>query len=848
MQLLVRRGLRDRLGRYVATGLAVVLGVALAVGSLVLTDTLRALLRTVSTAGAADVVVRAPATFDGARSRARIPTEILEEVRAFDGVVAAAGTVAGQAIVIAPDGTPSLGRFGAPVGVAWVDDPRVAPVELREGTAPGPGQVVLDRRTAERTGVEVGSTVGIVADGPIEHFAVAGVGEAPDGEALGLGSLTLFHPRDATRLLPGTRGFDSVLVAVDPERELEPTIAALGRALGGRAEVIRADDATRAPRIGFLPQLVTLFAGLGVVVGGFVVVNTFSMLIAQRVRELGLLRALGASVRQVRRLVLGEAVVLGFVSAVVGALAGAGIGWAMLRIAEGVGFEPPEGPVVVSGGRIVFGIVLGLVVTCGAAVVPALRASRVAPIDAMREDPRPPAVAGAVRGVIAMGLGAIAAWLLGWAAFGTIRPFERGFQVAGLGALVLFAAVIALGPLVVGPLAALLARPFIAVLGGPGRLARSNADRHRRRSAATAAALMAGIALVTVAAVISSSAQASFSAILQRNLLADYVVEPIGDRDVGAGLAAELRERAEVGDVVSAGRLDVSIDEDSEPLTVTDPDGLARMIDLRFRDGDLGAVRAGELLVGAREMSERGWRFGQELPVVFPTAGLVPMRIGAVLDEQVVGPGSAPINLLVADHVVADLGIERGDRLLWLSTADGVAGGDVEVVLDEVLASYPGVEWNDRAGYIAREIGQIEQFLGVVAGLVGLSVIIAVLGIANTLLLGVLERTREIGLLRAVGMSRRQVRTMVQAEGAILAALGALAGIGLGLLLAFVFGRAWRGQGFDSFAVPVQLLALVVAGAVATGVLAATIPARRAARTDVLEAIGVDFAATGTRN
>ncbi len=611
--------------------------------------------------------------------------------------------------------------------------------------------------------------------------------------------------------------------------------------------MIRADDATRAPRIGFLPQLVTLFAGLGVVVGGFVVVNTFSMLIAQRVRELGLLRALGASVRQVRRLVLGEAVVLGFVSAVIGALAGAGIGWAMLRIAEGVGFEPPEGPVVVSGGRIVFGIVLGLVVTCGAAVVPALRASRVAPVDAMREDPRPPAVAGAVRGVIAAGLAAIAAWLLGWAAFGTIRPYERGFQVAGAGALVLFAAVIALGPLVVGPLATVLARPFIAVLGGPGRLARSNADRHRRRSAATAAALMAGIALVTVAAVISSSAEASFSAVLQRNLLADYVVEPIGDRDVSVDLAAELRARAEVGDVVSAGRLDVSIDDDSEPLTVTDPDGLARMIDLRFREGDLDAVRSGELLVGACEMSQRGWRFGQELPVVFPTAGLVRMRIGAVLDEPVSGPGSAPINLLVADHVVADLGIERGDRLLWLSPADGAGDDDVARVLDEALTSYPGVEWNDRAGYIAREIGQIEQFLGVVAGLVGLSVVIAVLGIANTLLLGVLERTREIGLLRAVGMSRRQVRTMVQAEGAILAALGALAGIGLGLLLAFVFGRTWRGQGFDTFAVPVQLLALVVAGAVAVGVLAATIPARRAARVDVLEAIGVDFAATGQR-
>ena len=847
MRLLVRRGLRDRLGRYVATGLAVVLGVALAVGSLVLTDTLRALLRTVSTTGAADVVVRAPATFDDARSRARIPAEVLDEVRAFDGVAAAAGIVAGQAIVIAPDGTPSLGRFGAPVGVSWVDDPLVAPVALREGTAPAPGQVVLDRRTAERTGVDVGGSVGIVATGPVEQFVVSGVGEAPNGAELGLGSLTLFHPRDATRLLAGASGFDSLLVALDPERDVEPTIDTLGRALGARAEVIRADDATRAPRIGFLPQLVTLFAGLGVVVGGFVVVNTFSMLIAQRVRELGLLRALGASVRQVRRLVLGEALVLGLVSATLGALVGAGIGWSMLRIAAAVGFEPPEGPVVVSGGRILFGIVLGLVVTCGAAAVPAIRASRVAPVDAMREDPRPPAVAGVVRGIIAVGLGAVAAWLLGWAAFGTIRPFERGFQVAGLGALALFAAVIALGPLVVGPLASTLARPFIAVLGGPGRLARSNADRHRRRSAATAAALMAGIALVTVAAVISSSAQASFSAVLQRNLLADYVVEPIGDRDVSTALAAELRARPEVGDVVSAGRFDVSIYEDSDPLTVTDPDGLARMIDLRFRDGDLDAVRAGELLVSRQEMTQRGWRFGQDLPVIFPTAGVVPMRIGAVLDEPVVGPGSAPINLLVADAVVAGLGIERSDRLVWLSPADGVPSGDVERVLDEVLASYPGVEWNDRAAYIAREIGQIEQFLGVVAGLVGLSVIIAVLGIANTLLLGVLERTREIGLLRAVGMSRRQVRTMVQAEGAILAALGVLAGIGLGLLLAFVFGRTWRGQGFDTYAVPVPLLALVVVGSVVTGILAATIPARRAARTDVLEAIGVDFAATGTR-
>ena len=652
------------------------LGVALAVGSLVLTDTLRALLRTVSTTGAADVVVRAPATFDDARSRARIPAEILDEVRAFDGVVAAAGTVAGQAIVIAPDGTPSLGRFGAPVGVAWVDDPLVAPVELREGTAPAPGQVVLDRRTAERTGVDVGSTVGIVADGPVEQFVVAGVGEAPDGEALGLGSLTLFHPRDATRLLPGAPGFDSVLVALDPEREVEPTIAALGRALGARAEVIRADDATRAPRIGFLPQLVTLFAGLGVVVGGFVVVNTFSMLIAQRVRELGLLRALGASVRQVRRLVLGEAVVLGFVSAVAGRPGRCRhrLGDAAHRRGRGLRAARRSGGGQRWAHRVRHRPRARRHVWCGrragdrgpAGSLPSTPCERIRVRQQWRERSAAssPSASGPSRpGCSAgppsapSGRSSVASRSPGSARWCCSPPSSRSDRSSW------------------ARWRRVLARPFIAVLGGPGRLARSNADRHRRRSAATAAALMAGIALVTVAAVISSSAQASFSAVLQRNLLADYVVEPIGDRDVATELAAELRARAEVGDVVSAGRLDVSIDEDSDPLTVTDPDGLARMIDLRFRDGDLDAVRAGELLVSRQEMTQRGWRFGQELPVIFPTAGVVPMRIGAVLDEPVVGPGSAPINLLVADAcrcrtrhrarrppAVAELGRWRAER------------------------------------------------------------------------------------------------------------------------------------------------------------------------------------------
>jgi putative ABC transport system permease protein len=545
--------------------------------------------------------------------------------------------------------------------------------------------------------------------------------------------------------------------------------------------------------------------------------------------------------------VLGEAAVLGTLSSIVGAAAGAGVGWLFLRGATVVGMEAPEGPVQIGIGRLLLGVALGVVVTCGAALAPAHRAGRITPIDAMRDDPRPPAAAARWRGGVAVALGAAAAWLLGWAAFGTFRPFERGFQVAGLGALGLFGALIALGPLVVGPLVAGLAKPVARLLGPPGRLARSNADRHRRRSAATAAALMAGIALVTVAAVISSSARASVGGVLQRDLRADVVVEPIGDRDIGTELAVELRRRPEVGDVVVAKRLEVGVGDDPDPLAVTDPDGLAEMFDLRFAAGDLGAMHRGELVVSERELGQRGWRLGQRVEVVFPEVGPRPLRIGAVLGEPVNGPGGAPINLLVADAVLADVGLELGDRLLWLTAADGATTEELGAAVGSVVAGYPGVEWNDRADYIAREVGQIEQILAVVAGLVGLSVLIALLGIANTLLLGVLERTREIGLLRAVGMSRRQVRRMIQAEGAILAGLGALAGVGVGLLLGVVFGRTWRSRGFDTFSVPVPLLSVVLVVAVVTGVLAATIPARRAAETDVLDAIGVDFSAGARR-
>lgn len=823
------------------------LGVALAVGSLVLTDTLRTLLRTVSTSTAADLVIRAPGPFETATTRSRLPASIVEDVRDVEGVAAAEGTIAGQAIVVGPDGRPSIGRFGAPIGAAWVSAPQVSPVQLRDGSPPEPGEVVIDARTAREVDVDVGGQVGVVAGGPVDAFRVAGIAEAADGAALGLGSLTLFHVDDARRLLPGRAGVDSVLVAVDGTVDQDQVVAELTRLLAGRGEVVAGIDATNDPRIGFLPQLVTLFAAIGVVVGAFVVVNTFTMLIAQRVRELGLLRALGASAAQIRRLVLGEALVLGFVSAAIGAAAGVGIGWAFLRAAELLGQQPPEGPVSIQAGRVVFGIALGVAVSAGAALVPAVRAGRVTPVDAMREHPRPSAASGALRAVIATLLAAVAAWLLTWATVGTFRPFERGFQIAGFGALSLFGAVVAVGPLVVGPLATGVAAPVARLLGAPGHLARANADRHRRRSAATAAALMAGIALVTLGAVVSSSARASVAGALQRNLRADYVVEPIGDRDVSTQLAAELAALPEVDDLVPAARLDVSIDDDPGRLAVTDADGLVRMIDLRFRDGDLNAVRRGELLVSSRELGERGWRYGQEVPVVLPTAGVVPLRIGAVLDAPAYGPGGAPINLLLDDDVVAGLGLEPGHRLVWLTVDDSASPSDVGAALDTVLERYPGVEWSDREAYIDREVGQIEQVLAVVAGLVGLSVVIALLGIANTLLLGVIERTREVGLLRAVGMSRRQVRTMIQAEGAVLAALGALAGVAVGLLLGVVFGRSWRGQGFEQIVVPVPLLAGVVAVAIVTGTLAATIPARRAARTDVLDAIGVDFAATGVK-
>jgi putative ABC transport system permease protein len=841
--LLVRRAVRDQLGRYVATTLAVVLGVALAVGSLVLTDTLRALLRTASTSTVADLVVRAPATFETAATRSRLPAAVVDEVRGLPDVVAAEGVVGGQAIVVGVDGSPSVRRFGVPVGAGWVEDERLAPVRLVEGRPPGPTEVVVDSRTAGRLDLVVGGDVGVVAGGPVSTFSVAGIAEAAPGGQLGLGSLTFFAADDAARLFPGGAGVDSVLVAVADEADVDVVAARVSAALGGRAEVVPGVEATRPPRIGFLPQLVTLFAGLGVVVGAFVVVNTFTMLIAQRVRELGLLRALGASSSQVRRMVLGEAAVLGVLSSIIGAACGAGVGWLMLHGGGILGQEPPEGPVQIGIGRLVFGVALGVLVTCGAALVPAHRAGRITPIDAMRDDPRPPVGAARVRAVVAAALAGVAAVLLGWAALGTFRQFERGFQIAGLGALVLFGAVIAVGPLVVGPALALTGRLTSRLLGPPGRLARSNADRHRRRSAATAAALMAGIALVTVAAVVSSSARASVDRVLQRDLRADAVVEPIGDRDVATDLGAELAQQPEVGEVVAAKRLEVGVGDDPDPLAVTDPDGLARMVDLTFAEGDLEAMRRGELVVSARELDQRGWRVGQQIDVVFPEAGARSLRLGAVLGEPVHGPGGAPINLLVADAVLEDTGLALGDRLLWLTAADGVSAAEFETAVADVVAEHPGVEWNDRRDYIAREVGQIEQVLAIVAGLVGLSVLIALLGVANTLLLGVLERTREIGLLRAVGMSRRQVRRMIQAEGAILAGLGAVAGLAVGLLLGAVFGRTWRSRGFDAFAIPVPLLAGVGVLAVATGVLAATVPARRAAATDVLDAIGVDFSA-----
>ena len=838
------KGLAAHKLRLMLTGLAIVLGVGFVAGTYVLTDTINATFTNLfeQTTKGIDVAVRSNATFSsqGNVQRAPMPATLLDQVKRVDGVRDAEGAVAGYAQFVGRNGKP-VNTGGAPtLGVSVSTVPELqSSTTLREGRRPtAPGEVAVDASTARKQGFHRGDRVKILFQGSPREFTVVGLLGFGQADNLAGATLAGFDLATAQQVLNRSGRYDEIDVVATPGTTPEVLRDRVRAALDPRYEVLTGKQlaADQAKAVGqftkFINYALLAFAFVALFVGSFIIVNTFSIILAQRSRELALLRCLGALRRQVLRSVLAEALIIGLVASVVGLGFGILIAIGLKAVFKAVGADLPSTTLEIQPRTILVALAVGVLVTLAASLFPALRATRVPPVAALQQEAvAAPVLAGRRRIVLGalVTLAGVALLLAGLFA-------DRGNRLVNIaaGAVVIFLGVGVLSPLVARPLSRVLGWPFARWAGEPGRLARENAMRSPRRTASTAAALMIGLALVSLVTIFAASAKASVTKVLDQTIAADYILT--GPTNSAQGFSPEVVTRlAQQPEVASATGVRINVfklDGQTQPVAGVDPAGYAATVRTDTTDGRLSDLSGGGVAVREDTARDHGWKVGDSIAMEFPVGGTQSEQIRAVYENnQINGPyllGLAEYERHYADQL---------DIVALVKAKPDVTPDASRAAVDRVVADFPSVQVKDQAEYKQQQSKQINQVLLLFYVLLALAVVIAIIGIINTLALSVLERIRELGLLRAVGMTKRQLRAMIRWESVIIAVLGAVLGLAIGTFFGWTLVRALNNQGITEFQLPVGTLLGFVAAAALAGVLAAVFPGRRAARIDMLRAI-----------
>ncbi len=842
------KGLLARKRRLALTVISIVLGVGFVAGTFVLTDTMNKAFDQLFTDAAAgsDVVVRAEQAFapsatgpgSGAiEERDPVPDTLLPTVESVPGVASASGDVSGSAQVVDPATGDPIGGVGPPtIGTNWTDTNPT--VQIREGAAPSAADdVVIDAATATRYDLTVGQDVKILFQGPPEEFTISGILGFGDADNLGGATLAAFTLPTAQRVLDKEGEFDSISVLGDEGTDPGQLRAAIQDVLPPKVEAVTstsvADEQSDQLKegLGFFRIALLVFAFIALFVGSFQIFNTFSIIVAQRAKELALLRAVGASRRQVLTSVIIEALVLGLVAAVIGIVAGVGIAVLLKALLSGFGIDLPSTSLQLEPRTIVVSLIIGVVVTTVASVLPARRAARVAPIEALRDSQDAGADHLGRRSVIGVIVTALGLAFLGYGLFG--EPDNAGLLIGG-GAAVIFIGIAILSPLAARPLSGAIGRP-VRGLSMAARLGRENAMRNPRRTAATSSALMIGLGLIAMVSILSASLKASFDAALQDTLRADLVLTSSSFLPFSQEVAARTADVDGVEAVSAFRQGGFKVNDSDAAMTGVDPATIETVANLGPSEGAIASLDGGDVLVYDQTMEDNGWAVGDELPSAFATIGDDPLTIGGTFDD----------NRLVGDYVVSldtfdELFRAQLDTFVFVKVADGADTAAVRGDVEQATAEFGNIEVQDQAAFRDQQAGFVNQLLGLVTAMLFLAVVIALFGIANTLSLSIFERTRELGLLRAVGMGRTQVKRMIRWESVIIAILGALFGIAIGIFFGWALQQALAPEGITEFVLPVGQLVFFLILAALAGVVVALLPARRAAKLNVLEAISYE--------
>jgi putative ABC transport system permease protein len=838
------KGLLAHKFRLAATALAIVLGVSFVAGTYVLTDTINATFTNLfdEVTQGIDVAVRSRDVFTGQMGEVRdpIPEEVLNEVKTVDGVKVAEGSVTGFAQFVDKDGKP-VTTGGAPtLGVSISSAPELqAGTTVRSGRLPsGPDEMVVDAQTADKHGFAVGDRVKVLLQGPARTFTVSGI--IGFGEAGNLGGATLagFTLPTAQEVLNREGRFDEIdVVAAEgttPEQLRDRVRAVLDpryEVLTG-AELSAAQAAAINDTIGrFLSTALLSFAFVALLVGAFLIFNTFTIIVAQRTRELALLRCLGASRRQVMTSVLLESLIVAVVASLVGLGLGVLIANGLKALLTGIlNFDLPTTGTVFLWRTVIVSLAVGIVVTVLAALLPARKATRVPPVAALQPEtafaPTHFRKRRIVLGVLVTLVGV--ALLLA----GLFQNEGNRLVNVGSGAVIVFFGVAILSPLIARPLARLIGWPFAKAFRLPGTLARENAMRNPRRTASTAAALMIGLALVTFVSIFAASIKASTTETLDRTIAADYILMNDTFTPFSPDLATRLADQPELAAVVGVRLGAFKLDGATKQLIGIDPAAYDRVVKTEVLSGSIADLQSGGLAVKEDVAEANGWTVGERVALQFPRGGTQQVTVKAIYKDNSVN-GDYLLSLADYERFYAD----QADSQILVQAAPGTDPAASRAAIDRVLVDFPNVTVRDQAEYKAETARQIDQVVNLFYALLALAVLIALFGIVNTLGLSIFERIRELGLLRAVGATRRQVRAMIRWEAVIIAVLGAVLGLAVGVFFGWTVVRALRSVGITEFALPGGQLVIFVVFAALAGILAAVLPGRRAARIDVLRAI-----------
>ncbi|MGZ4177860.1 MAG: ABC transporter permease [Solirubrobacteraceae bacterium] len=849
------KGLATRRLRAALTAVAIVLGVALVAGTFVLTDSITGAFSSIFSTiyQGTDATVTGRNVIDSKDNggagggNGTVPPfsqSLLARVQGLPGVRDAVGDVSGslQVVVngkaITSGGAPNLGFSVNP------SKPQFSSLKLVSGSWPGADGVVIDTNTASKKNLHAGDVVGIQGVGPVRRMRISGLVTFGSASSLGGATLAGLQLPTAQRLLGRVGKLDEIRASAKPGVSPKQLVAQIRPILPSDTQVrtgaqqAQQDSSSVNSFLSFLKTFLLVFAGVALFVGSFVIANSLSITIAQRTREFATLRTLGASRRQVRRSILVESSVIGAVASVVGLFAGLGLAQGLFALFNSAGFTLPNTGTVVKPRTIIVALVVGILVTVVASLRPAIRATRVEPIAAVREGATLPegrlaryrtagSAVTAILGVVALVLGLFVA-----SGTGTV------LILMGLGAVLIFIGVALLSARIVPTLANWLGWPATKIAGTIGELARDNTIRNPQRTASTASALMIGLALVTFVTVLSAGIIANFKNAVNDVFTGDYAITAQNNFSpipIAAGQAAARAPGVvAVGDVrAGQGRVLGS----NEQLTAVNPD-IGRVVHLHWKHGSqavLATLGANGAFVDDGYASKHHLSVGSPLVVTTPTGGRVPLVVKGIFKPPNGGSPFGPVTMSAATW---DRAYPEPQNLYTLVKTTGGESAANQAALKGVMAAFPNAKVQTREQFINNQISGLSSVLNILYVLLALSIIVSLFGIINTLVLSVFERTREIGMLRAVGTSRRQVRRMIRHESVITALIGSV----LGILLGIAFGAllAARDSSSIAFVIPVGRLIIFLIASWLVGLVAAIFPARRAAKLNPLQALAYE--------